>query len=374
VDFRDPKQYAEKLEELLRALLHVPKNIEPPLGPNPFQPVSEDATLFAPSLIEQPVELPKAEGLSPEKVYETCQMLFRRGDAVGWYELVKSVRSPVETNLLEWRRDFTECRSGEAKDLYSTIDEGVEVVAPLIALALASVESRQPQFNDQRSILDDLIQISKWPETPMMVGGMLEALAYVYHYLHGATCMMTNQLQVALRFATMRVRYANRVDMLWKQRLLSGWPTGFEGNTKKAWEYIVQAHERLPWLGRIFPRSADYDHTLAAYGMVLTALECAEFFSKPEEAKKILGQQQRVLFDVPPMFANLPKEVLERAFTTAFPDATAVQLIAATSSIDPQVLREHWRGWNEAIARILRTALGRMWWLDVEDIWVGELP
>jgi hypothetical protein len=376
VDFREAGRNAEKLEELVRALLQVPKHSEPPLGPRPFTQNTEEQHLFPGALIEQPVELPKASSPTPEEIYDTCRRLFRRGDAVGWQELVKLVRTPVEKNLLEWRKVFSEQEKHKTATLYPTIDEGVGVVAPLLALALASVESRQAQFNDQRSVLDDLLQISDWTcpwGSLMMVVGMLEALAYVYNYLHGATCLATGQIEVAIRFATMRVRYQGETVPLWKQRQLVGWPDGFEGDAKKAWDYVEKATERHHWLSRIFPRPADYSHALAAYCMVLTAIECAELLSRPEAAEKIFAGQQQVHFDVPPMFAYSPRSVLEQAFTTAFRDATAVDLIAATSSVAPQLLRKHWRDWNAVIAKAL-PPIGLIWGIDLNQIWVGDLP
>ena len=376
VDFRNAGQYAEKLEELVRALLQVPKQAEPPLGPPPFAQGPQEKDLFPGALIEQPVELPTAGSPPPEEVYDTCRRLFRRGDAVGWYELVKLVRTPVEKNLLEWRKVFSEQGKAKTANLYPTIDEGVGVVAPLLALALASVESRQTPFNDQRSVLDDLIQISDWPRpwgSLMVVVGMLEALGYVYNYLHGATCLATGQLEVAIRFATMRVCYQGMVGPLWKEHQLVGWPGGFEEDAKKAWDYIEEAMERHPWLGRVFPRPAAYSHALAAYCMVLSAIEYAELLSRPQAAEKILAGQQQFSFDVPPMFAYLPRAVLEQAFTTAFRDATAVELVAATSSVAPQLLRKHWRDWNAVLVKAMprRYPVRRV---DLDHIWIGELP
>jgi hypothetical protein len=377
VDFRDAGRYAEKVEELLRALLQVPKHAEPPLGPCPYAQAPQEQGLFPLSLVKQPVELPREVSPSPEVIYDACMNLFRRGDSVGWHELVKSVRTPVEKNLLAWRKGFPEQGKEEKTDLFATIDEAVGVVAPLLALALASVESQQAQFNDQRSVMDDLIQISDWPQggaqSLLMVVGMPEALAYVYNYLHGATCLATGQLDVAIRFATMRVRYQGEVLPLWKQRQLVGWPDGFERNAKKAWDYIEKATERHPWISRIFPKSADYLRALAAYCMVLTATECAELVSRPDAAEKIFAGQQQVQFDVPPMFAYLPRPILERAFTTAFRDAKSVELIAATSSVAPQLLRKHWRDWNTVIAKTL-PPVRLIWRVDFDQIWVGELP
>ena len=107
--------------------------------------------------------------------------------------------------------------------------------------------------------------------------------------------------------------------------------------------------------------------------MVLTAIEYAELLSRPQDAEKIFGGQQECRFDVPPMFAYLPGAVLQQAFTTAFRDAKAVELIAATSSVAPQLVRKHWRDWNAVIVKELpRTCRG--WWGDLDEIWVGDLP
>ena len=43
------------------------------------------------------------------------------------------------------------------KELFRVVDEAVDIISPLISVALAGVESGREQFRDQKPTLDDLL-------------------------------------------------------------------------------------------------------------------------------------------------------------------------------------------------------------------------
>lgn len=243
IDFRKPEDYEDSIAELVHELHEVPRNIKPPLGPKPFGEEHAVARQLAGSSGQVlPIALTAVPAMTPEKVYETCQSLIRRQDLVGWRQLAKALRRSTEQNLIAWRQFCDQNRPPSNGALVASVDDALGRAMPVMAMALAGVESTVPTFTDQRHVLDDLIQIEGWPRsglTPLVE--FPSTLGYVFHYLYGATAIATGQTQVALSLATMTVRKTLQEGMvqLWRNGDLTGYPTTLGGNCVEAWQYLV---------------------------------------------------------------------------------------------------------------------------------------
>lgn len=376
VDFRDSGKYQEKLKEILRELHDVPENIKPPLGSNPF--LSEDkalseSDLLPPSLITKPIPIPDSTDLSPDKVYATCLELFRRADSVGWRELVKNLRRPMEQRLMKWLSETQGKQFATMDEFLPAVDSAVEAVMPLMTMAIASVESRVPTFTDQRSVVDDFLSLSEWPKGGLVpILKLPRTLVYVYHYLHGATCLNTTQHEIALSLATMNVLYYDdERKPLWIQHDLSGWPKSLGENNKTAWDYLLRLPERFPWLHNVFIRKDDYEVSLAGYNMLLSSLDLASAIKYCEEHDKELSGALRgdsMFFDVPPMFIFSKDIVREKAFSLAFRDANCTSLVAKHGGVEVSKLRAHWKEW---VGKLTRTMSQHVFFPDIR---IEDLP
>ena len=66
-----------------------------------------------------------------------------------------------------------------------------------MVVALVGVESGREEFRDQKSLLNDLLNIAGWNSSGYTTWANIpEALGYVYHSLHGGLSMSTNQLNL----------------------------------------------------------------------------------------------------------------------------------------------------------------------------------
>ena len=120
----------------------------------------------------------------------------------------------------------------------------MKLFSPLIAVALAGVESGRDQFKDQKSLLDDLLNIAEWNRSGYVVWiDIPYALGYVYHSLHGALSLSTKQLNLALSLAKMKVpspyRDAGFCD-LWEEYRLMGVCKSLGENFSESWKYIIR--------------------------------------------------------------------------------------------------------------------------------------
>src|SRR5262249_15216924 len=95
VDFSEETIFAEQFDLLLRELHKAPTLKKPPLGQNPFvaSPPSDEisAKTVAPARV---IRIPD-EISNPSAIYEAAVELARNDDLLGWRQLVKRVRLPV---------------------------------------------------------------------------------------------------------------------------------------------------------------------------------------------------------------------------------------------------------------------------------------
>ena len=160
IDFTDDSQFNEKFDELLYKLYDVPILEKPLLGEKPSfaklsseqeVPLSEEVDTQLPAIPEQ-VE-------SASDAYAAAVEITRTEDEIGWRQLVKRIK-PSAFNLLIQRRQ--ERMAGEPpkdKERFQAVDEAVDIISPLISVALAGVESKKEQFRDRESTLEDLLNI-----------------------------------------------------------------------------------------------------------------------------------------------------------------------------------------------------------------------
>ena len=151
-DFRNDRQFDAECEKLIRELHKIPIIEKPPLGKNPFPTVELDTQL---------VDIPEHVE-SASEVYKIATKLARAGDALGWRELIKDIRPRVFKDLVQWRQDEFDIQRPDSKESFQDVDKAVDTISPLIVIALAGVESGREEFRNQKSLLDDLLNIAGW--------------------------------------------------------------------------------------------------------------------------------------------------------------------------------------------------------------------
>ena len=272
-DFRNDNRFDTECEKLIRELHEMPIIEKPPLGKNPF-PFAE--------LDPQLIEIPEAVK-SASVAYTTASKLVRAGDTLGWRELIKHIRPNVFKTLVQWRQDELDGQKPENKEqLRQVMDKAVEIISPLTVVALAGVESGREEFRNQKSFFDDIQNIVGWNPAGYEIWIRLpDALGYVYHSLHGGLSTSTNQIDLALNLARVKIPVAGGTKFfhLWEMSEFRGYAESISGtrggNSLESWDYIVNAYERWQWLSRIFENKSEYQTSLVAYYMALNIHELA---------------------------------------------------------------------------------------------------
>ncbi len=316
IDFTDDSQFNEQFDELLHKLYDVPVVQKPSLGEKPTfdkqkAPPSEGTDAQLPEIPEQV--------RSASDAYSAAVEIVRTGDEFGWRQLIKRIKPSVFNSLVQWRQNELDGKPPESKKRSQVVDRVVEIISPLISVALVGVESGSEQFRDQKSTLDDLLNIARWNRAGYEVWIHIPyALGYVYHSLHGGLSLITNQLDLALSLARVKIplAYGTRHFPVWEIGELVGCSQSISGtrggNSLEGWKYLIEAYERKwEWLTPIFGDALEYRTSLVAYYMALNIYELATVIASGQQ--DTLNTSSKYYFTVPLTFLSEDYDITQRA-------------------------------------------------------------
>ena len=300
IDFTDNRQFDVNFDELLRKIHQAPRVRKPPLGKNPFanQPAAPEASSSQLPEIPEKVE-------SASHAYRLAIQLTREEDLIGWQQLLKRIRSDAFQSLVQWRQEDLDLQApGSIANRFQALNKAVDIVAPLISVSLAGVESGNAQFNDQKSLLNALLKIPGWKRDDNRNWSQTweqipYALGYVYHSLHGGLCLNTKQLPLALGLAREKVPLAIESSWsrtVWENAHLMGYCQLMQ-ERKECWKVLAnaypatrgncQSNNQWEWLRLIFEDDFTYRASLVAYYMALSIHELAAEIAPPNRKRDI---------------------------------------------------------------------------------------
>ena len=342
IDFTDNDQFDVNLDQLLREIHGAPLHPKPLLGKKPFpnQPSEPETSSHNLPDIPEKVE-------SVTHAYESAFELARADDPLGWSRLVERIRPNVFTSLVEWRQSELDGRKAESSEqVVVAIDKAVDIVSPLISVSLIGVKSCSDRFNNQKSLLDDLLNIRNregWNRSgyPVWID-IPDALGYVYHSLHGGLCIITDQLTLGLNLAqvkTPRTIDSQFIGSVWEHSRLMGWSKPLGGKCPDNWQFLVNAYERWEWLTLIFEDEAAYRASLVAYYMALHIHELAVEIASGREVPT-MGYH----FCVPIDFLTEKDEIKQRAISLLLRNPTLPELWTCLN-VTQDEMKDSWGNW-----------------------------
>ena len=203
MNFNDDGDFESKLEELLREIHKAPKHPKPPLGKNPFanEAKAEEARAAAPGFrlnLAVGIEIPN----DAREAYFVALELARNSDKLAWRKFLQKAISSFPRNLLSWRATQGDKLPQEVKNLPQWALPGVTTVSPLIAIALAGVESQSEYFNNQIGLIEELLRPPGWEASGnTIITRFPEMIVFVYQALLGSVAMQTQQAEISTRLA-----------------------------------------------------------------------------------------------------------------------------------------------------------------------------
>lgn len=342
IDFTDDSQFDVNFDELLREIHQAPRVRKPPLGKNPFanQPSAPEASS------SQLPEIPaKVESASASETYEIAGEIIEANNSFRWRQLVKRLRPHAFQSLVQWRQEELDLQPpGSIANRFQALNKAVNIVAPLISVSLAGVESGNAQFNDQKSLLSNLLTIGgwqgdntqPWDQTWVQIP---YALGYVYHSLHGALCLNTKQLPLALGLVQEKVPFAIESSWgttVWENAHLMGYCQLMQVR-KECWKNLANAYNQWEWLLRlIFEDDFTYRTSLVAYYMALSIHELAAKIDSPNRKRDVPY--------VPWDFLSEGYKIKKRAVDLLH-DNPALPELWECVAVTQEQMRDEWDSW-----------------------------
>ena len=366
IDFTDKSQFDAEFERLLRELHREPIIKKPPLGKSPFATLpSGQGASPSEGLDVQLPEIPE-QVESALDAYSTAVKIARSGDVFGWRQLLKRIQPRSFKSLVQWRQTELDRQWPESKaQMVKVVDQAVEIISPLISVALVGVESGREQFRDQKSLLDDLLNIAGWNPAGFTAWASIpNALGYVYHSLHGSLCLSTNQLELALGLARVKLPVANGTKYLqvWEMSEFRGYAESISGtrggNCTESWQYLTDAYGKWAWLSHVFGEESEYQTSLVAYYMALSIHELAtEIASRHQET---LNTQSEYYFSIPLTFLCEDYHTTERAVSLLLRNPESLMELWTCLNVTRRQMEESWGNWiHLAEKQLVRYGLPR---------------
>ena len=350
IDLRAESQFESEFDKLLHELHQVPIVQKPHLGKNPFATLpsgqqtapSEGLDIHLPDVPEQ-VE-------SAFDAYSAAVKIARSGDVLGWRQLLKRIQPRAFKSLVQWRQNELDGQRPEGKDrLVQVVDKAVEIISPLISVALVGVESGREQFREQKSLLDDLLNIVGWnPAGYTTWASIPNALGYVYHSLHGGLSLSTKQIDLALSLARVKLPVAGGTKYLhvWQRGELRGYSESISGNQGgncvESWNYISTAYKRWNWLALIFGDELEYRTSLVAYYMALSIHELATVIDSGPQDRLTTSSEH--YFAVPLTFLSEDYNITQRA-TSLLRKQEELKTLWTCLGVTRDQLMSSWEDW-----------------------------
>lgn len=358
IDFSDDGQYSDSLDLLLRELHSAPLSRKPALGVNPFAAKrAEQKIQAAPDetdsqSIEEPLAPPESiPGI--ESTYATALTIAQQNDMVRWRKLIQATRPQVSEALVAWRSRVEPAFPGKWEEFLPMAKEGVSTYAPLIAIALAGVESGRDKFTNQRAILDDILYPNNWTRGGLtIIVDFPMTLAFVYQGLHGATCMVSGQPSLALNLVTSNIEFPGRKERIpmWSNHGVMGWPEGFKGEATTSWKALAALAEDWAWLRGIFGDFKEYRVALSSYYMMLNVFEYVEQLAK---SAIDLASPQNISLEIPLCYESESDDIRRRAYSMLLADPDALRAIWRSRNISDTVVKGNWDSWLDVCGRFI---------------------
>ena len=353
INLSEGQDIDEQFTSLLKAIHRVARSAKPTLGANPFSTTSSAVS---------PLRDMKVSVDNIRDLFNEALEIARRQDLIAWRRLSTSAREGLPEKLTEWRKRYEsqgltprnpneQERSKLFSILMDNVAEGVAIYQPVFAISLAGVLSSDPRFNNQRAVLDDLIHPRGWnPSGSTDFADMPLTIAFVYQALHGAICLYSDQLSLAIRLARERVStgYRKSASPILTDSRIIGWPPTLGGNSEIGWEFLWNLPERWAWLSDAFGAPDEYKVSLCSYYIGLTLLELVETIASGDQETL---DKADIAMEVPIRFPAMEYDLVRRAYRRFLKDSTQITEIWRNRNVAEESVKAAWPKWIALTSR-----------------------
>lgn len=266
VDLSEGKSREEGIQKLLETLHNLPPSTKPPLGGGPLQVGAPTANTL--SLSQYPSD--------PSRLYDAALELAQTENLPAWRRLVEKKKTDFPEALNDWRINWVRRVKEIHADPIKPNVEGLEVLGPLFAVALAGVESGMDKFNQQAGLIHDLLNPPSWVRAGRIeIVDFPETSVFVFQALLGSFAIYSGQPRLIFDLANQHVqrKHRNKVTWLWKTNELIGWSYPSEQKTGRAWSFLWDLPKHMPWVAEKISGERRFRECLCGHYFLLSFVE-----------------------------------------------------------------------------------------------------
>ncbi len=338
VDMREAEGLDEAFDELVETLHHLRALRKPPVElADRFRVVE-----YAGPPSQKPGES-ETEGLKkPLGFYGRAAAIIRRGDYMEWQRLVRSTRRDCLEGLVAFRqtreKELSVSDYDEAREM---VVEAASIYAPLIAIALAGVESGDERFRNQTAVLSDILSPGGWVRSGRTILVELpKALAFLYQALNGAMCVQSRQFDLAAALARAPIVAEFREESappLFAHADINGCVESLGRSMTDCAHFLLGLPERWQWLRELFEDDANFASCVSCYYVILLTAELVSL-TKAGEAL----EQRPSRFHVPPVFWFTTSDVARRSLQRLLNEAQQMRSLWLNESVEGRQVADAW--------------------------------
>lgn len=279
-------------------------------------------------------------------IYKIALDIAFKGDLVAWRKVIRQAKQMIPDKINDWRKIQDSNPPKTKEGLPEIVLAGLSPYAALFAIALAGVESGRYKFKSQVSVLDEILNPREWNYAGRtVIADFPDTSAFVYHILHGANCLATDQVSVAVEFARTKVkeRYHDKSIAIFQNHNITGWPSTLGGDCNIAWEFIRILPEKWEWLKEVFGDMYDYQSYLCSYYLVLNLIEFVDVIVSGKES--ILLKDDSLTLDIPLTFMKEDQETLRKSYQLLLNEPVQIKNIWKKYDINDEKIKELWPRW-----------------------------
>lgn len=337
-NFSDDEMFEVSLEKLAREIHNARPFKKPKIGKNPF--LDELKQNEEPS-----TEL--AEG-SPDSdplvVYKKALHLANAGDFTGWRDLIHSQKVAAEAALLQWKKENQSRFPDLRNELIEYFRPAVEIYGGLFAAAVAGIDSEDPRFHNQLSLIDWIRKPQGWERSgPTIWVELPDLVFFTYQAILGAAAMSRHRPELAYRLAKTPLEApdnSRESKALFKSHWAMGWPTSLDHHCTVAWNFLCGLPNAWGWLTTLLRSEQEALASIGAYYLFLNTID---FVSAVKSAKRDGGELREPI--VPLGVVVLPREAKARAKSIIGESADFFAEVFVENAIGIEELEHWWENW-----------------------------
>ncbi len=348
ISLSNDELYQSNFDDLIREIHGVPKIKKPLMGESPFKVATPESSSDE-KVIEHAEDVDIGKESNVSDIYQQALTIAKSGNMSDWRRLVLKEKTIADQKLISWRvNNEQELPINYGPELTKYFLNAIDVYSQIFAIVLAGIESGKKEFSNQFMLFDDVLNPKDWnPSGNTIIVDIPWTIGFIFQALHGAMCMHTSQVDVAINFVNnkMSSKYSDKRAEMWKFYSLVGASDCFGRKSTESWEVIFNITKKWTWLVDLFVTDDNYKESLVAYYMLLNIIEYAELRNTTEEKNIKLMTVGNSSLDIPLGFLFVNEDIKRKAYRLLIQDPNKVELIWVNQQISKSDMKSCWNSW-----------------------------